>query len=323
MVESTGNGSAIITVTAKDGSNKSASCTIDVKQCVFVIVLNKESLSLTEGQTETLTATIFPGNAFEKSLVWTSSDDKIATVDENGKVTAKSKGSVTIKATAIDGSGKFAECPVNVLRISGDLGLSVKWATSNLCESGLCENPYDYGDYYAWGETEAKSFYHWTTYKWCNQSGFKLTKYCNSASDGYQGFIDSKTVLDKEDDAANTILGGNWRIPTAVEWQELIDKCSWEWVGNYNESGTSGMLVTAPNGNSIFLPAAGSLSSAGLYGAASYGSYWSSSIYTDNQNCACRVSFHSPNLSDDSTNYQPKPDDAFRACGLPIRPVSD
>ena len=74
------------------------------------------------------------------------------------------------------------------------------WATSNLCEDGLCSNPEDYGDYYAWGETEPKLNYSWSTYKWCKGNSSTMTKYCNESNYGYNGFTDNKTVLAPEDD---------------------------------------------------------------------------------------------------------------------------
>ena len=61
-----------------------------------------------------------------------------------------------------------------------DLGLSVKWATCNVGAS----KPEEYGDYFAWGETEPKSTYNWSTYKWCNGSDDILTKYCTNSRYG-------------------------------------------------------------------------------------------------------------------------------------------
>lgn len=122
-----------------------------------------------------------------------------------------------------------------------DLGLSVKWATCNVG----ADSPEEYGDYYAWGETEVKSEYSWETYKWSNDSADSFTKYCQA---------DNKIILDSEDDVAHVKWGGNWRMPTMDEVNELCDKCTWEWT---TVNGVAGQLVTGPNGNSIFLPAAG------------------------------------------------------------------
>ena len=158
-----------------------------------------------------------------------------------------------------------------------DLGLSVKWAASNLCESGLCANPWDYGDYYAWGETSPKSEYSWSTYKWCKGSEKTFTKYCSISSYGYNGFTDTKTTLELEDDAARVKLGGKWRMPTNEEWIELRTKCNWVKASYY---GRNGMLVCG-NGYFIFIPAAGCWADASLNDAGSVGRYWSSSLCTD------------------------------------------
>ena len=80
-----------------------------------------------------------------------------------------------------------------------DLGLSVKWATCNVGAN----NPEDYGDYFAWGETTTKDTYNWSTYKYCNGDYDLLTKYCNKSSYGNNGFTDNKTQLELSDDAAS------------------------------------------------------------------------------------------------------------------------
>lgn len=138
-----------------------------------------------------------------------------------------------------------------------DLGLSVLWATCNVGAN----NAEDYGDYFAWGETEAKQNFSWEIYKWCNGTKSTITKY--NATDGL-------TTLLPEDDAAHVNWGGQWRMPTKEELTELREQCTWKWV---TINGIKGNKVTGPNGNSIFLPAGGSyntfddqLNSAGVHG---------------------------------------------------------
>lgn len=122
-----------------------------------------------------------------------------------------------------------------------DLGLSVKWASFNVGAT----RPEEAGDYFAWGETEPKSDYSSNTYKW--RTNNHMTKYYET---------DCKTVLDPEDDAATVNLGGDWRMPTEAEFEELMDSgnCTWQWT---TLNGVQGCKVTSKkNGNSIFLPAA-------------------------------------------------------------------
>ena len=157
-----------------------------------------------------------------------------------------------------------------------DLGLSVKWATMNVGAT----KPEEYGDYFAWGETEEKEYYEWSTYKWCNGSDDTMTKYCTDS--GY-GIVDNKTVLDPEDDVAHVKWGGTWRMPTLNEQKELLNNCTWEWT---TQNGVNGYTVTGPNGNSIFLPAAGCRGGTGVDFRGSGGYYWSSSLYSNSSDSA-------------------------------------
>lgn len=152
-----------------------------------------------------------------------------------------------------------------------DLGLSVKWATCNVGAN----TPEEFGDYFAWGETQPKEVYNWSTYKYCNGSYFTITKYNN---DSVWGVVDDKTVLELKDDAAHANWGGDWRMPTIEEQIELIDNCTFTYTV---QNGVNGCIVTSKkNGNCIFLPAAGARgewydekNSTGVYGF-----YWSSSF---------------------------------------------
>ena len=128
-----------------------------------------------------------------------------------------------------------------------DFGLSVKWATCNIGAS----SPEEYGDYFAWGETEPKDVYVWSTYKWCNGSQNTLTKYCTNKE---YGTVDNKITLELEDDAAHVNWGGEWRIPTKAELEELREKCTWMPA---KINGVSGREITGPNGNKLFLPYSG------------------------------------------------------------------
>ena len=185
-----------------------------------------------------------------------------------------------------------------------DLGLSVKWASFNIGATA----PEEYGDYFAWGETEPKTNYSWSTYKFGTSSSGPFSKYNTSSS---YGTVDNKTVLDPEDDVANVKLGGNWRMPTDTEWTELRTKCKWTWT---TRNGVNGRRVTGPSGNSIFLPTAGYRYDSNLYSVGSYGLYWSSSLLTGLPDYARSVDFDSGDVY--RSNYN-------RYLGLSVRPVTE
>ncbi len=149
-----------------------------------------------------------------------------------------------------------------------DLGLpsGLLWATCNLG----ADSPEDYGYYFAWAETQPKSSYNWSSYRYCMGSEHTLTKYCSNASYGYNGFTDNKLYLDPEDDAATANWGADWYTPGNLEWQELFNNTTNAWT---TQNGVHGWLFTANNGNSIFLPAAG-MRIGTLYSAGSRGYYW-------------------------------------------------
>ena len=157
-----------------------------------------------------------------------------------------------------------------------DLGLpsGLLWATCNIG----ADAPEDYGDYFAWGETQPKDTYNWSTYQYCDGSYNTLTKYCNNSNYGYNGFTDNLTTLLPEDDAATANWGSDWRMPTNEEWQELYQNTTVTWT---TQNGVNGRLFTASNGNSLFLPAAGYRDGSNLSCAGSLGYYWSSSLSTD------------------------------------------
>ncbi len=170
-----------------------------------------------------------------------------------------------------------------------DLGLpsGTKWANMNVGAS----KPEDYGDYFAWGETMPKDTYDWTSYKWCNGSSNTLTKYCTDASYGNNGFTDNKTVLDMEDDAARANWGGDWRMPTKADFDELKANTTNEWT---TVNGVYGRKFTSTsNGNSIFLPAAGLRQNDELYYDGLNGDYWSSSLEESSPHDAWDLDFYS------------------------------
>ncbi len=166
-----------------------------------------------------------------------------------------------------------------------DLGLSVKWANMNVG----AKTPSGFGSYFAWGETKTKQFFSWNTYTWSKGDSPSLTKYST---------LDRRTQLALSDDAARANMGGDWRMPTVDEYDELIDNCKWEWT---NKDGVNGYKVTSKkNGNSIFLPITGFRFYGDVQFRAINGIYWTSSLYTANPYKAWCLEF---NFSDVKVHY--------------------
>ena len=195
-----------------------------------------------------------------------------------------------------------------------DLGLSVKWATFNVG----AERPEDCGYYFAWGETQSKSDYSWSTYKYCNGSETTMTKYCHISTSGADGFTDSKLVLDLDDDVAHANWGGDWRMPTDAEWAALCqsDNCTWTWT---TLNGVNGYKVQSNKSGFtdkwIFLPAAGYRYDTDLSGVGSCGYYWSNLLHFDLRTAqtAWLLGFYSDRYSAAFTTT--------RFAGLSVRPV--
>lgn len=166
-----------------------------------------------------------------------------------------------------------------------DLGLSVKWANMNVG----AKTPSGFGSYFAWGETKTKQFFSWNTYTWSKGDSPSLTKYST---------LDRRTQLALSDDAARANMGGDWRMPTVDEYDELIDNCKWEWT---NKDGVNGYKVTSKkNGNSIFLPITGFRFYGDVQFRAINGIYWTSTLYTANPYKAWCLEF---NFSDVKVHY--------------------
>jgi len=196
-----------------------------------------------------------------------------------------------------------------------DLGLSVKWATTNVGAA----SPEGYGDYFAWGETEpyyngdSQSPLTWKTgktagYNWASYTT-KFGTYDSSASPDY-GFTkynktNGPTTLDATDDAAAANWGSTWRMPTEDDWQELLTAYPKSttsgnkrraWIADYSSTGVAGMAFYDASDNILlFLPAAGYRYDTDLRNQGAYGFYWSSSLYSSYPGLACFFDFSSSN----------------------------
>ncbi len=169
-----------------------------------------------------------------------------------------------------------------------DLGLSVKWATCNVGAN----RPSEYGSYFAWGETKSKSSYHIDNGLTYNRT---ISDYSGNAN--Y--------------DAATSQWGETWRTPTYDEFTELCNKCKWKWT---SVDGKNGYKVTAPNGRSIFLPAAGWDRKYETTNVGIFGYYWTSTPNANDRGNAQRLYFYNGDRYLASVS---------RYEGLTVRPVSD
>lgn len=185
-----------------------------------------------------------------------------------------------------------------------DLGLSVLWADMNV--DAL--SPAEAGGYFAWGETRArKPKYDWNSYRF----GVK-------GNIGRYNQTDGLTRLQPQDDAATQILGDSWRMPTLAELKELCIRCTWTWAPAGAVGPLAGYHVAGPNGNSIFLPAAG-------YHEDYFGDtlkavnqvlhYWSTDLTTGNFNEAQSLFFNVNGMRG------PEFESNGRCDGFSIRPV--
>jgi uncharacterized protein (TIGR02145 family) len=222
---------------------------------VTSISLDSTSLALTIGEDYTLTATVLPANATNKTVTWQTNNAAIATV-ANGVVTAVAAGTATITAKAGD---KTATCTTTITGVpevpaDGVLINGVTWATRNVDEVGtFATTPESYGKFYQWNRKTA----------WAATG--TITGWDNSTPTG--------TIWEK----ANDPSPAGWRVPTHEEQEKLLDteKVTNEWT---TQNGVSGRKFTdKTTSNSHFLPAAGSRNpSSSMYGAGTNGYYWSS-----------------------------------------------
>ena len=178
-----------------------------------------------------------------------------------------------------------------------DLGLSVMWASKNVGAN----SPEEYGGYFAWGETSLKSSFYYGSSVTYNLSITELESKKIIGADGN---------LTASYDVATAKMGSDWRMPTSAEIQELRDKCTWKWT---TQNGVNGRKVIGPNGNSIFLPAAGYRSGSDLGWEGAGGHYWSASPASD--------SYGAYSLSFSSIDYNRTYDNRYD--GHSVRPVYD
>ena len=258
-------GTAVVTVTDTE-TGRTATIEVDVVGNLKLSI-STDSLRLFPGDVGTVDITSGSGLYSVRSV-----ENDVATVTlEGSKVTVKTKnlGHTAIRVTDLL-SGLIATIKVTVSLCPDDhhhphmidLGLpsGTKWACCNVdTDRPEKQSPTNYGGYYAWGETETKSYYEESTYQ-----HYKNGSYQSIGSD----------IAGTEYDVAHVKWGGSWVMASHSQQQELFDNCTSTWT---TLNGVGGRLFTGTNGGSIFLPAAGYRYDSGLFDAGSYGGYWSSS----------------------------------------------
>ena len=190
-----------------------------------------------------------------------------------------------------------------------DLGLpsGLKWAKCNVG----AKTETDYGSYFMWGSItpNTASQCDWAKAPFNGGASSYDSTYFNSV----KGTVCPNDVLAKEYDAAAQIMGGDWRMPTQTDFNELLSGTTNEWIPNYNDTGVSGRKFTSKtNGNSIFIPAVGECANGEVYDVGDYGNVWSSSLSTSSPDCALRLDFNSAESS---------MHDGYRRNGMSVRGV--
>ena len=189
-----------------------------------------------------------------------------------------------------------------------DLPSGLKWAKCNVG----AEKETDYGDYFMWGSTTPNTVSEctWTKAPFNNGSSNYDKVYFNSVKDT----VCPKGILVKEYDAASQIMGGDWRMPTQTECQELLDYTNHEWVENFNGSGANGRKFISKTDESkyIFIPAAGCCGYGSVYSVGRYGRVWSSSLDPFYDDYALELGFNSGSY--DIYDY-------YRSYGFSVRGV--
>lgn len=295
------------------------------------ITLSETSLTLLIDEEKTLTATVTPDDATDKTVLWSSADESVATVS-NGKVKGIAEGSTTITASA---GSKTATCSVTVTRPEPgpvstekmvDLGLpsGVKWAGWNVGAT----KPEEFGDYFSWGETKPKDSYWQDNYKYgvINKYGTPDVIYKYNVNEEY-GVVDGRTRLTSMDDAAYVNWGSEWRMPTDEEKTELLANTT-HTEGTYNE--VPGWIFTSKINNvSIFFPATGIMDQTRSYYTYEETIFWTATLRANDPrmaHIACNWIEDSSLLHEAGFEMDPQAESyhlsTWRYYGLPVRAVS-
>ena len=266
-------------------------------------------ITIPAGTSQTYQLDAYPGHTFYTPCL----DKDVATVSLDGTtltVTGVGEGStvfgvydrqnhqwavVDVTVTKGGDMPSYLTCPDDHHPHLIDLGLpsGTKWACCNVGAT----TPEGYGGYYAWGETEEKDYYDWSTYIHCDGS----VETCHDLGTDIAG---------TQYDVAHVKWGGSWVMPSHDQQVELLDNCSSEWT---TVNGVKGRIFTGSNGGSVFLPAAGIHRSDNLTNVSSHGCYWSSTLFWVSKYYAHEFRFVSDTVICNHGSY--------RYVGQSVRPV--
>lgn len=278
---------------------------------VEAVVLGKASTTIFTGATETLTATVYPSSSTNKAVTWTSSNEAIATVNENGIITGQALGTAIITATSQEDPTITATCTVTVDNHEYVVIGGLKWAKMNIGATTVAGSTSTcYGDLYSWGETSTK------------------TNYAKSYYSSTAKAISSDITPGSGNDVARVKWGGDWRMPTKEDFKKLYEACGGTnppksggsasttekgvyWCSSYD--GVAGLLFCDGAGHKLFFPAAGDSTSDSPSSGGILGYYWSSTW--DSPDYAYSLGFSSATVISQVGYY--------RYHGTSVRPVSD
>ena len=302
----------VVTITPRDGQGAK----IGVKQAGRYLTVSCQTISFNKsgGTSETFTVSsdgLYTISTSSTWLVINKQGENVYSLTAQANLGAVRMSSVDIKMKDL-ANGESYDLAIIVnqdgLDTNGhesvDLGLpsGILWATCNVGAN----SPTGTGNYFAWGETITKQKYTSSTYKY--MIDWKLTKYCTQES---RGSVDNKTTLDLSDDVANQQWGGSWRMPSDSDFEELCNYCK---ITNTTKNSVSGILITGPNGKSIFMPETGCYDDTGEYRKYN-GYYWTNTLRKDQNTLAYYF------LVQPYVDYQSFISSQGRYCGLVVRPV--
>lgn len=262
---------------------------------ISTVQLNQSSATLGDGETVQISATLLPEDTVNRTVTWESDDPSIATVSEEGLVTAIGPGTCSVTATAVGGASASCSVTVNALPFAWvDLGLPSGTLWGNMNMGAITRG--SAGNGYLWAEAspyDGVSAYSWGTYN-------NYTKYCSA---------DGLYIIQPDDDAATVYYAdSNIHIPSSTQLQELLD-------GTNSQAATVGgmggvLLTSTSNGNQLFFPA---------------GFYWASDLYKTSNG----VMWSYPNylrmrdtgVDAEGVTYNPPHQREYSACIRAVREV--